>query len=128
MPITPYEHICKAWAGQPGRFRYDPLHLTSRLNTPSQSELAMVEAPPDLQALLIAQATANGIKAQSKETQISILAGSLKLGCRDQVMRSHANDASMGAVDVGYEEECNRCNYRQDQNWEHAGTPLAIPH
>jgi hypothetical protein len=51
-----------------------------------------------------------------------------ELGCRDQVMRGHANDASMGAVDVCYEEECNRCNYRQDQKREHAGTPLSIPH
>jgi hypothetical protein len=31
--ITPYEHIRQAWADQPGRFRYDPFHLTSRLNT-----------------------------------------------------------------------------------------------
>ena len=27
--LTPYEHICKAWADQPRRFRYDPTHLTS---------------------------------------------------------------------------------------------------
>ena len=31
--LTPYEHICKAWAAQPDRFRYDPTHLTSGLNT-----------------------------------------------------------------------------------------------
>ncbi len=31
--LTPYEHICKAWADQPTRFRYDPTHLTSGLNT-----------------------------------------------------------------------------------------------
>src|SRR6478735_5310938 len=31
--LTPYEHICKAWADQPRRFRYDPTHLTSGLNT-----------------------------------------------------------------------------------------------
>jgi transposase-like protein len=31
--LTPYEHICKVWADQPGRFRYDPVHLTSGLNT-----------------------------------------------------------------------------------------------
>ena len=31
--LTPYEHICKVWADQPSRFRYDPLHLTSGLNT-----------------------------------------------------------------------------------------------
>jgi transposase-like protein len=31
--LTPYEHICKAWADQPSRFRYDPTHLTSGLNT-----------------------------------------------------------------------------------------------
>ena len=31
--LTPYEHICKAWADQPYRFRYDPAHLTSGLNT-----------------------------------------------------------------------------------------------
>jgi transposase InsO family protein len=31
--LTPYEHICKAWADQPSRFRYDPTHLTSGPNT-----------------------------------------------------------------------------------------------
>jgi transposase-like protein len=31
--LTPYEHICKAWADQPRRFRYDPTHLTSGLNS-----------------------------------------------------------------------------------------------
>ena len=31
--LTPYEHICKAWADQPRQFRYDPTHLTSGLNT-----------------------------------------------------------------------------------------------
>ncbi len=31
--LTPYEHICKAWADHPHRFRYDPTHLTSGLNT-----------------------------------------------------------------------------------------------
>jgi hypothetical protein len=31
--FTPYEHICKAWADQPSRFRYDPTHLTSGLNS-----------------------------------------------------------------------------------------------
>ena len=31
--LTPYEHICKAWADEPDRFRYDPTHLTSGLNT-----------------------------------------------------------------------------------------------
>jgi len=30
--LTPYEHICKAWADQPYRFRYDPTLLTSGLN------------------------------------------------------------------------------------------------
>jgi transposase InsO family protein len=30
---TPYEAICNAWAGQPARFWYDPIHLTSGLNT-----------------------------------------------------------------------------------------------
>lgn len=30
--LTPYEHICKAWADQPDRFRYDPTHLTSGPN------------------------------------------------------------------------------------------------
>jgi hypothetical protein len=30
--LAPYEYICKAWADQPSRFRYDPTHLTSRLN------------------------------------------------------------------------------------------------
>jgi transposase InsO family protein len=31
--LTPYEHICNVWADQPDRFRYDPTHLTSGLNT-----------------------------------------------------------------------------------------------
>jgi hypothetical protein len=31
--LTPYEHICNVWAGQPDRFRYDPTHLSSELNT-----------------------------------------------------------------------------------------------
>ena len=31
--LTPYEHICKIWADEPNRFRYDPTHLTSGLNT-----------------------------------------------------------------------------------------------
>jgi transposase InsO family protein len=31
--ITPYERVCKAWADEPDRFRYDPTHLTSGLNT-----------------------------------------------------------------------------------------------
>ncbi|MBA3587966.1 MAG: IS481 family transposase [Chloroflexi bacterium] len=31
--LTPYEHICKAWADDPSRFRYDPTHLISGLNT-----------------------------------------------------------------------------------------------
>ena len=31
--LTPYEHICNVWADEPGRFRYDPSHLTSGLNT-----------------------------------------------------------------------------------------------
>jgi transposase-like protein len=31
--LTPYEHICKVWADQPGRFRYDPTHLTSGPNS-----------------------------------------------------------------------------------------------
>ena len=31
--LTPYEAICNAWAHEPGRFRYDPTHLTSGLNT-----------------------------------------------------------------------------------------------
>jgi transposase InsO family protein len=30
--LTPYEAICKAWADEPDRFRYDPIHLTSGLN------------------------------------------------------------------------------------------------
>ena len=30
---TPYEVICRAWADGPDRFRYDPTHLTSGLNT-----------------------------------------------------------------------------------------------
>ena len=31
--LTPYETICGAWADEPDRFRYDPSHLTSGLNT-----------------------------------------------------------------------------------------------
>jgi transposase-like protein len=31
--LTPYEYICKTWADDPDRFRYDPTHLTSGLNT-----------------------------------------------------------------------------------------------
>ena len=31
--LTPYEAICKAWADMPDRFRYDPTHFTSGLNT-----------------------------------------------------------------------------------------------
>ena len=31
--LTPYEHVCNAWADQPGRFRYDPTHLTTGLNS-----------------------------------------------------------------------------------------------
>lgn len=31
--LTPYEAICKAWSEEPERFRHDPVHLTSGLNT-----------------------------------------------------------------------------------------------
>ena len=31
--LTPYEHICKAWVDGPHRFRCDPKHLTSGLNS-----------------------------------------------------------------------------------------------
>jgi len=31
--LTPYEAICKAWADEPDRFRLNPIHLTSGLNT-----------------------------------------------------------------------------------------------
>ncbi len=31
--LTPYEAICKAWVEEPDRFRLDPVHLTSGLNT-----------------------------------------------------------------------------------------------
>lgn len=31
--LTPYEAICTAWANEPHRFRIDPVHLTSGLNT-----------------------------------------------------------------------------------------------
>lgn len=30
---SPYEAICTAWAHEPDRFRFDPIHLTSGLNT-----------------------------------------------------------------------------------------------
>jgi hypothetical protein len=33
--LTPFEAICKAWAGEPHRFRRDPIHLTAGLKTPS---------------------------------------------------------------------------------------------
>jgi hypothetical protein len=29
--LTPYECICNAWADEPDRFRYSPIHLTSGL-------------------------------------------------------------------------------------------------
>jgi transposase-like protein len=35
--LTPYETICKAWADEPDRFRYDPIHLTSGLKPFSTS-------------------------------------------------------------------------------------------
>jgi len=31
--LTPYDHVCKVWADEPRRFKYDPTHLTSGLNT-----------------------------------------------------------------------------------------------
>jgi len=31
--LTPYEHICKVWTKQPNRFRLNPLHHTTGLNT-----------------------------------------------------------------------------------------------
>ena len=31
--LTAYEHICTAWADEPHRFRYDPIHLAPGLNT-----------------------------------------------------------------------------------------------
>jgi hypothetical protein len=31
--LTPYQAICKVWADEPDRFRINPLHLTSGLNT-----------------------------------------------------------------------------------------------
>lgn len=31
--LTPYQYICAIWADAPQRFRYDPTHLTSGLNT-----------------------------------------------------------------------------------------------
>jgi transposase InsO family protein len=31
--LTPYEAICNAWVHEPARFRLDPIHLTSGLNT-----------------------------------------------------------------------------------------------
>jgi transposase-like protein len=31
--LTPYEAICRAWGDEPERFRLDPIHLTSGLNT-----------------------------------------------------------------------------------------------
>jgi transposase-like protein len=31
--LTPYEAICKVWANEPNRFKLDPIHLTSGLNT-----------------------------------------------------------------------------------------------
>ena len=31
--LTPFEAICETWAGEPHRFRRDPIHLTAGLNT-----------------------------------------------------------------------------------------------
>jgi|TARA_Y100000114_G_scaffold140694_1_gene145830 hypothetical protein len=31
--LTPYEAICKPWSGEPDRFRLDPVHWTSGLNS-----------------------------------------------------------------------------------------------
>lgn len=31
--LTPCEHICNVWATEPDRFKCDPIHLTSGLNT-----------------------------------------------------------------------------------------------
>jgi transposase InsO family protein len=31
--LSPYETVCKAWAAEPERFKFDPTHLTSGLNT-----------------------------------------------------------------------------------------------
>jgi len=31
--LTPYEFICKTWADEPNRFKRDPTHLTTGLNT-----------------------------------------------------------------------------------------------
>src|SRR5438094_1316759 len=31
--LTPFESICKAWTKEPNRFKYDPVQLTSGLNT-----------------------------------------------------------------------------------------------
>jgi hypothetical protein len=31
--LTPFEAVCKAWAGESHRFRRDPIHLTLGLNT-----------------------------------------------------------------------------------------------
>jgi hypothetical protein len=31
--LTPYELVCKTWATEPHRFRYDPTQLASGLNT-----------------------------------------------------------------------------------------------
>jgi len=36
--LTPYEAVCKAWAEEPKRFKHDPAHLTSGLNTKSNRE------------------------------------------------------------------------------------------
>ena len=31
--LTPFESVCKAWTKEPNRFKYDPVQLTSGLNT-----------------------------------------------------------------------------------------------
>jgi hypothetical protein len=31
--LSPCEATCRAWANEPARFRLDPIHLTSGLNT-----------------------------------------------------------------------------------------------
>jgi hypothetical protein len=49
------------------------------------------------------------------------------LSRRDEILRKHANDAAAWAVYIGYEEERNRYDHRQDYQHNCTRKALAIP-